>query len=374
MSPSLRDTSRFANLRNPSVIGKARNLHVPRGMIDSLETAKQASLRYVTDAQPGITREKHGTGFSYHDANGHTIADEDVLKRIHTLAIPPAWSHVWIAPIATAHIQATGRDSKGRKQYRYHAKWHATRGETKFGRMPQFGTALPTLRAHVNTDLAKRDLAREKVLGVVVRLLETTYIRVGNEEYARTNGSFGLTTLRNRHVSVQGDTVRFAFKGKSGKSHTIRLSDRRLARMVSQCRDLPGQLLFQFVDDNGDPHPITSSEVNEYVREITGEDFTAKNVRTWAGTLLAAQALHTVERSGSAADAHKAQVAAVQSVASQLGNTPAVCRKGYIHPLVLNAYEDTDTHEKWLQAHQVSRARAGLTREESALLHFLEVA
>ena len=344
------------------------------GMIDSLETTKQASLRYVTDAQPGITRERHGTGFSYRDVKGDAVADEDVLERIQTLAIPPAWTQVWIAPIMTAHIQATGRDSKGRKQYRYHAKWLATRGETKFGRMPQFGTALPALRAHVNVDLAKRNLAREKVLGVVVRLLETTYIRVGNEEYARTNGSFGLTTLRHRHVRVQGDTLRFAFQGKSGKSHSICLSDRRLARMVSQCRDLPGQLLFQFVDEHGDPQPITSSDVNAYVREITGEDFTAKDFRTWAGTLLAAQALQTVELSGSAAAAHRAQVAAVQSVASQLGNTPAVCRKGYIHPSVLNAYEDNDMYEKWAQAHRAARARAGLTREESALLHFLEVA
>jgi len=334
-----------------------------------------SSLRYANDALPGITRVKSGTGIRYVDPSGATIRDADTLKRIRTLAVPPAWTTVWISSHPSGHVQATGRDAKGRKQYRYHVEWRASRAETKYGRMLDFGAAMPKLRSRVSTDLVAPVHSRERVLGIVVRLLETTYIRVGNEEYARTNGSFGLTTLRDRHVRVTGDSLRFTFLGKSGKRHTVRVSDRKLTRLVKQCRDLPGQLLFQYLDAAGAPHAVESSEVNAYLREITGADFTAKDFRTWAGTLLAASGL--LERSGEdtrEGNTRQTLPSVVKSVSQQLGNTPAVCRTGYIHPLVLQAYEDDTLRERWSEAYRTARSRTGLTREESALLFFLSAA
>lgn len=323
------------------------------------------ALRHVSDTDPGITRSRRGLGFSYRDAEGRVIRERAVLRRIASLAIPPAWTAVWITPHENGHIQATGRDAKGRKQYRYHARWHAVRDEDKYGRMLAFGEALPRIRSRVNADLAAPALSREHVLAVVVRLLETTYIRVGNEEYARTNGSFGLTTLRNRHVRVDGASLRFQFRGKSGKMHAIAVTDRRLARLVRACRELPGQLLFQYREDDGTTRPIDSTAVNDYLREVTGADFTAKDFRTWAGTLLAASHL-----SGTGSE-RVTLTAMLQQVSSQLGNTPAVCRKGYIHPRVLGAHADDALRASWCAACASGRARVGLTREESALLRFL---
>lgn len=333
------------------------------------ESARAASLRYVTDVKPGIRRRKSGQGFSYVGSDGRTIRDKATIARIRSLAIPPAWTDVWICPHDNGHIQATGRDARGRKQYRYHRKWHSVRDETKYSRMVHFGYALPGIRSQVNAHLALRGMPREKVLAVVVRLLETTYIRVGNEEYARTNGSFGLTTLLDDHVSVRGAKVRFCFRGKSGKEHEVELNDQRLARLIKQSRDLPGEDLFQYIDDNGEPCPITSTDVNDYLRSIGGDDFTAKDFRTWAGTLLAACLLDNAHLHASP---RKTLVASIKAVSEQLGNTPAVCRKGYIHPSVLQSYEDRSLYELWADARKVSRARKGLTREESALLSFLE--
>ena len=338
--------------------------------MESEDAAKRASLRYVSDRVAGISRRRRGAGFTYHDATGRRITDAETMQRIRALVIPPAWTDVWISPIPSGHIQATGRDAKRRKQYRYHSRWHTTRDETKYERLAAFGLALPRLRAAVNADLARDGLPREKVLAVAIRLLETTYIRVGNEEYARTNGSFGLTTLRNRHVSLRGDTVRFAFTGKSGQPHSIRLSDRRLARMVRQVRDLPGQQLFQYVDAAGDVRAIDSADVNAYIRAHAGEAFTAKDFRTWAGTLLAAQQLASSVVDDEPLNG-KSLTAAVKAVATQLRNTPAVCRKQYIHPHILGAFSDDRLRARWLRASAQPRGPRGLTREERALLRFL---
>ncbi len=343
---------------------------------DGAEWASLASLRYVSDAGPGLTRQRRGTGFSYRDAAGKVIRDSAILERVRQLAIPPAWTAVWIAPSAAGHIQATGRDARGRKQYRYHARWHAVRDENKYGRMLDFGAALPKIRARVQADLQAAPHSRERVLAIVARLLETTYIRVGNEEYAKTNGSFGLTTLRQKHVRVTGDTLRFAFTGKSGKAHTISVSDRRLSRLVRSCRELPGQLLFQFRHDDGSLRPVDSADVNGYLREISGADFTAKDFRTWAGTLLAAALLDPSSTPSGEASAGQdssplSLTAALKHVSKQLGNTPAVCRKGYVHPMVLEAYAADAARERWMTCFGKARSRAGLTREESALLAFL---
>ena len=338
------------------------------------ESAKEMSLRFVNDAMPGYTRTRHGGKFTFLDIADRAIHDAPTVARLRSLAIPPAWTGVWIAPSANGHIQATGRDAKGRKQYRYHSRWQAVRAETKYARMQQFGAALPEMRSRVSTDLGRREPGRDKVLAVVVRLLETTYIRVGNEEYARTNGSFGLTTLRNRHALFSGNTLRLEFIGKMGKPHSIRVTDRRMARLVRQCRDLPGQALFQYRDDRGATIAIESTDVNAYIREISGDDFTAKDFRTWAGSLLAASqiALTTVDDNTSASERAGAMKAAIVSVANQLGNTPAVCKSNYIHPRVLAALNDVRVAAEWLTALHGSRARTGLTREESTLLAFLD--
>ena len=293
-------------------------------------SAKAAGLRYVNDAAPGIARQRAGTGFRYLRPDGRAVRDAQTLARIRKLAIPPAWEKVWICLRDDGHLQATGRDARGRKQYRYHARWREVRDETKYGRMLAFSKALPRIRRRVTQDLALPGLPRDKVLATVVRLLETTRIRVGNEEYARTNDSFGLTTLRTRQVRVQGSTLFFQFRGKSGVHHRVALSDRKLAGIVSHMRDLPGYELFQYLDEAGETRAVDAADVNDYLQAIAGEEFTSKDFRTWAGTVLAAQELHQ-SRSNQLSQA-------IARVAQQLGNTPAVCRKCYIHPAVIDAY------------------------------------
>jgi DNA topoisomerase-1 len=323
---------------------------------------------------PGIRRVAAGRGFRYVGPDRKPVRDDATLGRIRSLAVPPAWTAVWICPLPDGHIQATGLDARGRKQYRYHPRWRAVRDATKYHRMIAFARALPRLRARAGRDLARRGLPRAKVLAAVVRLLEATLIRVGNEEYARQNGSVGLTTMRDRHVRVNGSTLRFSFRGKSGVRHCIDLSDRRLARVVGQCQDLPGQELFQYLDDDGARRAIDSADVNEYLRAASGQDFTAKDFRTWAGTVLAARALQEFEAFDTQAQAKKNVVRAIESVAKRLGNTAAVCRNCYVHPAVLNAYLDGSlarTLRRRVEgelAHSLSR----LPPEEAAVLAFLQ--
>ena len=303
-------------------------------------TAKLVGLRYVGDHQPGIARIAAKEGFKYVDADGKAIRDEKVLARIKSLVIPPAWTDVWICPWENGHIQATGRDAKKRKQYRYHPRWRSVRDEAKYGRMIQFGQALPLIRRKVDEALKLPGLPREKVLATVVFLLQATMMRVGNEEYARTNKSFGLTTLRDRHVRIDGSEVEFRFRGKSGVHHSIKLHDPRLARIIRRSRDLPGQELFQYIDDDGVQRSVDSADVNDYLRTLTGEDYTAKDFRTWSGTLLAAIALQEYQKFDSEAQAKKNIVRAIEAVAEKLGNTPSICRKCYVHPGVIEAYLD----------------------------------
>jgi DNA topoisomerase-1 len=306
-----------------------------------MSPAQAAGLTYVSDHDPGLRRVPSSSrDFDYFDAAGAPVDDPEVLERIRRLAIPPAWTDVWICPDPNGHIQATGRDKRGRKQYRYHPRWREHQDSAKYDRMADFGRALPRLRARVDKDLGKRGMPREKVLAAVVRLLELTLIRVGNDEYARKNRSFGLTTLRKRHVDVHGAGMVFEFRGKSGKPHRTLLHDARLARVIRGCEDLPGQRLFQYVDADGQTHVVSSHDVNGYIHDAVGGDFTAKDFRTWAGSLMAAQLLAACERAESQAQ-HKHVVAdCVKRVASRLGNTPAVCRSSYIHPEVIAAYAD----------------------------------
>jgi DNA topoisomerase-1 len=339
------------------------------------ESAEAAGLRYVTDTMPGIRRRRAGKGFSYAGPDGSPVKDRRVLERIRALAIPPAYTDVWICPLANGHIQATGRDARGRKQYRYHPKWREVRDETKFGRMLAFSAALPAIRRRVEEDLALPGLPRRKVLATVVRLLECTGIRVGNDEYARNNRSFGLTTLQVDHVEISGATMRFEFRGKSGKIHKVSLSDRRLARIVRRCQALPGEELFQYVDEEGEHQTIGSGDVNDYLREVTGEDFTAKDFRTWSGTILALSALREIGPSATDRDAKSAIVQAIDRVAAQLNNTRAVCRKYYVHPIVFDQYLAGAVIGN---GKRPARARddgtPGLSAEERAVVRLLEEA
>jgi DNA topoisomerase-1 len=305
---------------------------------DPRAAARDAGLRYTTDARPGITRHRSGRGFSYRDPDGRTIRDREVIGRIRALAIPPAWTDVWICPTPNGHLQASGRDARGRKQYRYHARWHQRRGTDKFDRMLDFSEALPRIRRQCDEDLAKRGLPREKVLAAVVRLLELTLIRVGNDEYARLNRSFGLTTLQDRHARIEGSALRLRFRGKSGQSHEVGLRDRRLAAIVRRCQELPGQELFQFVDEAGEVRDIASDDVNAYIREAAGGEFTAKDFRTWAGTVLAYRALRALQPGSGERETKRNVVEAIRQTADRLGNTPAVARGSYVHPAVLDAY------------------------------------
>jgi DNA topoisomerase-1 len=340
---------------------------------DPEASAEEAGLRYVSDAMPGIRRKRAGRGFSYIGVDGQRLRDRRQIDRIRSLAIPPAWTDVWICPIARGHLQATGRDAKGRKQYRYHPRWHAVRDEAKYERMIAFGQALPRIRRRVEEDLSRPGLPRERVLAAVVRLLEKTRVRVGNEEYARENRSFGLTTLRNRHAEVGASRIRFRFRGKGGKEHEVELSDRRLATIVGRCQDLPGQALFTYLDEDGEPRTVDSADVNEYLREISGEEFTAKDFRTWAWTVLAAWALSELTEFDSEAQAKRNVVRAVEAVAERLGNTPAVSRKSYVHPTVIDAYLDGDVVRgaREMAEEELSESLDELPPEEAAVLALL---
>jgi DNA topoisomerase-1 len=324
--------------RTGSTTAKRRRRRAPALTTDPAESAAAAGLRYVTDAAPGIRRMRSGRGFRYVGPDGAPVRDRATLQRIRSLAIPPAYTEVWICPDARGHIQATGRDARGRKQYRYHPEWRSVRDETKFGRMLAFSECLPAIRQRVARDMARPGLPREKVLATVVRLLECTRIRVGNDEYARANRSFGLTTLRDQHVEIDGATLSFQFRGKSGKTHSVDVNDRRLARIVAQCQAIPGAELFQYLDADGTRQTIGSGDVNAYIREISGQDFTAKDFRTWAGTMLAAEALAALEPGESETARKAAIVQAVDGVAAQLNNTRAVCRKYYVHPAVFDRF------------------------------------
>jgi len=337
------------------------------------QAADAAGLHYVTDAQPGFRRQKMGKSFRYLGRNGRVLRDPRTLARIRSLVIPPAWTDVWICPDALGHIQVTARDARGRKQYRYHPQWRSVRDGAKYGRMLAFGQALPIIRARIEGDLAHRGLSRRRVLAAVIKLLEATLIRVGNEEYARDNGSFGLTTFRDRHAAITGSRVKFRFRGKSGKVHEIGVQDRRLSRIVKSCQDLPGQELFQYVDGRGRRRAVTSSDVNDYLREVTGQAFTAKDFRTWAGTVLAAWALRDLPAVRTRAEAKKNVVRAVERVAGRLGNTVAICRKSYVHPVVFDAYLDGtlgDALQHRLD-HEVREGEHHLQREEMAVLALL---
>lgn len=337
--------------------------------VDPSDAARAAGLRHVSDSGPGIRRRRSGKHFRYVDVDGEPVRNERDLTRIRSLVIPPAWTDVWICPSPRGHIQATGRDAKGRKQYRYHPRWREIRDETKYGRLRAFGEALPCLRERVRADLSRPGLSREKVLATVVRLLETTLIRVGNEEYARHNDSYGLTTLHDDHVDVDGATLRFNFRGKSGKEHEVDVQDRRLASIVKRCRDLPGQELFQYLDTDGQSHTIGSADVNAYLHDVMGEEFTAKDFRTWSGSVLAAQELLRHGPADSETAARHTIVTAIRTVSERLGNTPAICRHCYVHPTVIEAYQDGMLTELALTKPTTS---SPLPPEEAFILRLLD--
>jgi DNA topoisomerase-1 len=329
-------------------------------------------LRHCTDARPGIVRRRSGRGFTYRDADGTTIRDEETRERIRRLAIPPAWTDVWICPWPNGHLQATGRDARGRKQYRYHARFRARRETAKFERLVEFARALPAIRERVDRDLARPGLPREKVLAAVVRLLELTLIRVGNDEYVRLNRSFGITTLRDRHAVVEGSRIRFRFRGKSGRQHEVGLRDRRLAGIVKRCRDLPGQELFQYIDPDGEPHDVASDDVNAYLAEIA-PGITAKDFRTWAGTVLAYRALRGAGTPSTDREAQRKVAAAIRETADNLGNTAAVARSAYVHPAVVDAYLDGRIRSALVQAAEETDDPPGMTSpaEERAVVALL---
>ena len=341
---------------------------------DPAETAEEAGLRYVNDDQPGYSRKARGDDFEYFDSEGKAITDEQRILKIKRLAIPPAWTDVWICPSPNCHIQATGRDARRRKQYRYHERWREVRDENKYDRMVIFGKALPKIRRRVRHDLKLPGLPRNKVLATVVQLLERTFIRIGNEEYARENKSFGLTTMKDRHVDVKGSKLRFRFRGKSGRQHEVDVTDRHIARIVARLQDLPGQDLFQYVDDDGELRNVSSHDVNDYLRQITGEDFTAKDFRTWAGTVLTAMALNVQGKFKTKKEAKTNIKTAIAAVSKILGNTPPVCRKCYVHPTVLEMYLDGNSIEglKRITEEAMERENIDLQSSEAAVLRFLE--
>ena len=353
--------------------GKARISDL-KVVTDPAEAAAEAGLRYVSDDQPGYSRKRNGDDFDYFSTQGKRIEDEQRLLRIKRLAIPPAWTDVWICPSSNGHIQATGRDARRRKQYRYHDRWREVRDENKYEKMVLFGHALPKIRKRIEQDLALSGLPRNKVLATVVQLLERTFIRVGNEEYARENKSFGLTTMRDQHVEVKGSKLRFRFRGKSGIRHEVDVTDRRIARIVSKLQDLPGQELFQYVDDDGEVRDVTSQDVNDYLREITNEEFSAKDFRTWAGTVLAAIALQAVGGFETKKQAKANIKDAIGAVSKLLGNTPAICRKCYIHPAVLETYLSGNAIEGLKQRTQdtLQSEAIDLREGEAAILKFLQ--
>jgi DNA topoisomerase I len=351
---------------------KSSAADIPVPAPESVHAAKAARLRYVSDRQPGITRARAaGGGFVYRDARGKVIRDAAELDRIKALAVPPAWTDVWICTHANGHLQATGRDARRRKQYRYHPRWRRTRDETKYEHTLEFGRALPAIRRRVDADLGRPGLPREKVLAAVVRLLEDTLARVGNPEYAVQNNTFGLTTLRSRHVRIAGGRIELDFRAKHGIRHVSRVSDRKLARVVKNCRDLPGSELFQYLDEDGERHSIDSADVNDYLREISGREITAKDFRTWAATNLAVLALAEQEQEQEQEPpTRKAQVEAIKQVAKRLGNTPAICRKCYIHPAVLESHLNGSLRGT-LTAVGEEEGSAGMWRIERFVMRFL---
>jgi DNA topoisomerase-1 len=358
--------------RSPLLVAPAQTVSAAPG-IESRESAVSAGLRYVTDRSPGISRQRVGKGFRYVGPQGSMIRDAAELQRIRALAIPPAWREVWICPNARGHLQATGRDARGRKQHRYHPRWRQVRDEAKYDRILDFAAALPALRRRSEADISVPGLPRSKVVAAVVQLLEKTMIRVGNEEYARENRSFGLTTMHARHARISGSTVRFRFRGKSGKFHDITFNDARLARIVKRCQELPGRELFQYLDDEGAVQDIGSADVNDYLREVMGREFTAKDFRTWTGTVLAARALEEMKEFGSDTQAKKNILQAVDAVAGVLGNTRSVCRKCYVHPAIVDAYLDR-TLAAALSARAGKRLAGphALSRTETAVLALLQ--
>src|SRR6266403_4490551 len=366
--------SRFALRSAAPKISKGPRVASPGGRRLELEAAEEAGLRYVSENQPGYGRKAKGDDFEYFDTEGKAVRDEQRLLRIKRLAIPPAWTDVWISPSANGHIQATGRDARKRKQYIYHERWREMRDENKYERIVSFGKMLPKIRRSVSKDLSLPGLPRNKVLAAIVQLLELSFIRVGHEEYARENKSFGLTTMQGRHVDVKGSKMRFRFRGKSGIKHDVDITDRRIAKIILKLQDLPGQELFQYIDENEDVCDITSQDVNDYLREITGEDFTAKDFRTWAGTVLAAIALSTVGGFETKKQANANVKNAIGAVAKILRNTPAICRKCYIHPAVLEAYLDgnliTGLNER--TGEELEKETTDLRSREAAILKFLE--
>jgi DNA topoisomerase-1 len=343
-------------------------------MVDPSEVAESAGLSYVSDERPGIRREPQGNGFRYLKPDGSNVTDEAVLERIRKLAIPPAWTQVWICPKANGHLQATGRDARGRKQYRYHPQFRELSEANKYEHMLEFARALPALRAKVAEHMALRGLPREKVLATVVHLLETTLIRVGNDDYAKQNRSYGLTTLRNPHVKVEGSELRFQFQGKSGKTWRLQVRDRRVAKIVKACQELPGQDLFQYLDESGEQRSVSSADVNAYLREISGRDITAKDFRTWAGTVLAALALQEFQSFDTKAAAKQNVRAAIEKVAARLGNTPTICRKCYVHPEILSSYAEGAMllEIKERVEEELREDLASLRPEEAAVLSLLE--
>ena len=349
---------------------RRRRRNTSRGPIES---AQSAGLRYVSDTSPGIARKRAGKGFSYVGPDGKRISDKKEIARIRALAIPPAYTDVWICPHHNGHIQATGRDARGRKQYRYHPRWREVRDETKFGRMLEFSQVLPVIRARVERDLSRPGLSREKVLATVVRLLEWTGIRVGNDEYARANRSFGLTTLRRHHVEISGSKLRFQFRGKGGKIHDVALTDRRLARIVTHCQAVPGETLFQYVDADNLRQTVDSGDVNQYLREITSEEFTAKDFRTWAGTIQAVGALQELGPADTEREAKSTILKAIDRVAERLNNTRAVCRKYYVHPAVFETYQAGTMPEALGNGNgtAAAAAAAALSAEEQAVVRLL---
>jgi DNA topoisomerase I len=340
-------------------------------LADPAESARVARLRYVIDQTPGIRRRRSAKGFVYLAPDSKIIRDSDELQRFRSLAIPPAWRDVWICPLAHGHLQATGRDARKRKQYRYHRRWREVRDENKYDRMLGFAKKLPAIRRKVAQDLGLPGLPREKVLATVVRLLETSMIRVGNQEYKRQNNSFGLATLNSRHVNVSGASIRFEFRGKSGVRHAVDLNDRQLAKIIKQCRDLPGHELFQYIGDDGERYAIDSADVNDYLRQIAGEEFSSKDFRTWAGTVLAARALGEFHSGDKKPQLKKNILQAIEVVAQRLGNTKAVCRKCYIHPAVIESYTDGSLLQLLRRRAKKARNSAHDLASEAAVLALL---
>jgi len=361
-------------LRLWSLAGK-QTMHQRSNLVKvaPIRAVKSRGLRYVMDNIKGITRRRHGKNFLFYSPRGVLIQNPAELRRIRALAVPPAWKDVWISPFSNSHLQATGRDARGRKQYRYHHSWREWRDQTKYDRLMNFGRVLPKLRRRLLKDLSLPALPRAKVMATIVRLLETTFIRIGNDEYARQNQSFGLTTLRNQHVKVTGSKIRFRFSGKSGILRDVDLKDRRLAQIVRRCQDLPGQELFQYMDEDGTARLVNSSDVNQYLREATGIDLTAKDFRTWAGTVLAARALGELAPFMSKSQAKRYVVRAVEAVARKLGNTRTVCQKCYIHPATVKAYFDGTLPETLSRPAPATRdAQNGLSGDEAAVMKILE--